>query len=413
MGMKRWKKKEILSVLLGSMLAACLLSACTKEVNDEGRNVNETGTQQDTDDSKMRQDSVRADVEQPVAEVDMKQEWKDLSAPEEEEKSLEARSLSKEELSEFTKFVTEADGYGNYGFLLSVYDSPEKIDLEEVFYTGAGIKTEPLSREEEKAYLNAAGYEEIYTDVVKLTTAKMNEVLLRRTGLSYEQMENPLQWTYLPEYDAYYHEAGDTNYTAYTCIGGTTKDEKRFTLRFKRDENLMEGAYRQIDTETVLEKTEEGYRFISNRLMTEEGLIKDQTFQTTVAQHGEVTVAAYEPETEKNPAADVTFIVLKDGQAVAYLWGMEQENIRNALFHRVECVSFPDYNRDGYTDMIAICSYFSGTDPNAGEEFMEARIYSGNEWGYFALEEDLSRTTNSALTEIRIESVLDFLGYDR
>ena len=44
---------------------------------------------------------------------------------------------------------------------------------------------------------------------------------------------------------------------------------------------------------------------------------------------------------------------------------------------------------------------------------MEARIYSGNEWGYFALEEDLSRTTNSALTEIRIESVLDFLGYDR
>lgn len=135
MGMKRWKKKEILSVLLGSMLAVCLLSACTKEVNDEGRNVNETGTQQDTDDSKMRQDSVRADVEQPVAEVDMKQEWKDLSAPEEEEKSLEARSLSKEELSEFTKFVTEADGYGNYGFLLSVYDSPEKIDLEEVFYT--------------------------------------------------------------------------------------------------------------------------------------------------------------------------------------------------------------------------------------------------------------------------------------
>ena len=92
---------------------------------------------------------------------------------------------------------------------------------------------------------------------------------------------------------------------------------------------------------------------------------------------------------------------------------MEQENIRNALFHRVECVSFPDYNRDGYTDMIAICSYFSGTDPNAGEEFMEARSYSGNEWGYFALEEDLSRTTNSALTEIRIESVLDFLGYDR
>ena len=75
--------------------------------------------------------------------------------------------------------------------------------------------------------------------------------------------------------------------------------------------------------------------------MTEEGLIKDQTFQTTVAQHGEVTVAAYEPETEKNPAADVTFIVLKDGQAVAYLWGMDFFIIiispfsTHTLFHKI------------------------------------------------------------------------------
>ena len=41
------------------------------------------------------------------------------------------------------------------------------------------------------------------------------------------------------------------------------------------------------------------------------------------------------------------------------------------------------------------------------------RIYSGTEWGYFYLEEDLSEAANSALAELSIESVLGFLGYDR
>lgn len=397
--MKKLKKQCCVLMLVCALFGACLLNGCAKKDNDIGQNDG-------------------AGAEQGVAEVDMEEEWKEMPNQEidleewkgkpESAEEFNVRPLSDEEIAEFTKFVTEADGYGNYGFLLSVYDSPEKINLEEVFYTGAGIKTEALSEEEEKAYLKAAGYEEIYTDVTKLTTAQINEVLLRRTGLSYEQMANPLSWTYLPEYDAYYHEAGDTNYTPYTCIGGTVENEKRFRLQFRRDE-MREGAYREIDTVTVLEKTEEGYRFISNRLMTEVGLIKDQTFQTNVADFGEVTIAAYEPDTEKDPYADVTFVMLKDGQIITYLSGMGEDNIRYATFNKVECVSFPDYNCDGYTDMIAICSYF----PYGEAEYKEARIYTGNEWGYFYLEKELSEEANSAVAELSIESVLVFLGYDR
>ena len=259
--MKKLKKQCILSMSTCILLAVGLLTACTGKSHDAQQNVNEPETELNED---------RTDVERDVAEVDMEQEWKDMPVPQEDDKIAELRTLSSEELSELTEFVTEAAGYGNYGFLLSVYDSPEKIDLDEVFYTGAGIKTEPLSSEEEKAFLNAVGDEEIYTDVVKLTTSQINDVLLRRTGLSYEQMANPLQWIYLPEYDAYYHEAGDTNYAAYICIDGTTVDEKRFTLHFKRDDSLMESVYYEMYTETVIEKTEEGYYFISNRLMSEE-----------------------------------------------------------------------------------------------------------------------------------------------
>ena len=185
--MKKLKKQYILTMSVCILLAAGLLTACTGKSHDAQQNVNEPETELSED---------RTDVERDVAEVDMEQEWKDMPVPQEDDKIAELRSLSSEELSELTEFVTEADGYGNYGFLLSVYDSPEKIDLDEVFYTGAGIKTEPLSSEEEKAFLNAVGDEEIYTDVVKLTTSQINDVLLRRTGLSYEQMANPLQWIY-------------------------------------------------------------------------------------------------------------------------------------------------------------------------------------------------------------------------
>ena len=57
------------------------------------------------------------------------------------------RGLTEEELRGFEKYLNRID---NYGFLMSDYGSPEYINLNEVFYSGAGLEQSPLTEEERK-----------------------------------------------------------------------------------------------------------------------------------------------------------------------------------------------------------------------------------------------------------------------
>ena len=79
----------------------------------------------------------------------------------------------------------------------------------------------------------------------------------------------------------------------------------------------------------------------------------------------------------------------------------------------MEAVSFPDYNSDGYSDIISICSYSPASGPEAGTGYSEARIYRGSADGSFVLEKDLSDAANSAVAEKTVKSILGFLGVGR
>lgn len=330
----------------------------------------------------------------------------------------QGRSLTEAELAVFTEYVSEADNYGNYGFLLSVYDTPAGIDLGELFYAGAGIRTDPLEGEKEQAYLAATGQDELYTDVTCLTTAQLDAFLQEKTGLTYAQMEKPLEWTYLKDYDLYCSAHGDTNYQKFTCVAGSTVDEKTYTLRFRRDREDM-GAepepdgYRILDCEAVLEKQGDGYRFLSNRIVTEEDQIADQTFPVTLPEIGDAVFTAYAPGSEMNPQSDVTFMLLyPDGRLLQTLGGSCTDNLRAATesFESLEAVSFPDYNGDGYTDVITIASYSYVQGPDAGNGFYETRIYSGNSYGYFYYEGELSRYVNDTLKDPTVAAVTELLA---
>ena len=167
-----------------------------------------------------------------------------------------------------------------------------------------------------------------------------------------------------------------------------------------------------MDCELTVQKQDDGYRFLSNRMLTEEGLIEDQTFSVTVPEHGEVTIAAYEPN-EGTPQADVTFVMLgKNGQVIQVLSGSHGYNIRAAAesFAGVAAVGFRDYNGDGLMDLITITDYSYIQGPDVGTGFEEIRIYSGNEYGYFYYEEDLSAFINAECTDYTIQGVCDFLS---
>ena len=115
-------------------------------------------------------------------------------------------------------------------FLTSLYERPEDIDLQELFYCGTGLSGS-MSDEELRQVGSFApdGTQICPTD--KLPVADMNTVLLENTGLTLDETKQiGLEFfQYLPEYDAYYHSHGDTNYfhsvqvTAGERVGNTIR----------------------------------------------------------------------------------------------------------------------------------------------------------------------------------------------
>lgn len=173
--------------------------------------------------------------------------------------AAEPIALSEEEIQFFTDFIQKME---NYGFLLSVYDAPEDVELGEVFYCGAGID-EVMSDEEIAAYLAAYQQEELYTDCVKISRERMDAFLRAKLGIGLEEMREPFAWRYLSEFDSYYHEAGDTNYTPYDCVEGVREGDL-YTLRFHTDWFWEDP---RSDCETVIRKSGEEYQFVSNRCL--------------------------------------------------------------------------------------------------------------------------------------------------
>lgn len=209
-------------------------------------------------------DSTEGTVEESSAEPEQSNE---SSAEAEQltessaELSAEAAELSEDEKQFFTDFIQERE---NYGFLLSDYDVPKDVNIGEVFYSGAGFG-EWIPEEEIPLYLEAAEQEEIYTDCLKLTRQGIEDFLQRKLGIGLDDMSCPLDMLYIAQTDSYYNQAGDTNYAPFSCTGGIREGDT-YTLHFTPAVDWLEGFG---DRETVLVKTEDGYRFLSNHTVAE------------------------------------------------------------------------------------------------------------------------------------------------
>ena len=176
-----------------------------------------------------------------------------------EAESAAPRQLNEDELRYFEKYLNRID---NYGFLLSEYKSPEYLDLNEVFYSGAGMDQPAMTGEEREAFLKAVGQTEIMTDMVHLGKAQIDAFLADKTGLTLDRMETGLGWVYLPQYDRYYTEHGDTNIRSFFCPRGEV-DGNRYRIWCLSD------GYTQFTQECIvtLKKVSSGYQFLSNEII--------------------------------------------------------------------------------------------------------------------------------------------------
>lgn len=190
----RQKKKKISRLLLCGFCAVVLLGCDSKTVETQNNNIVDTTEESTTQNFNGEEFTV------------------------EEIREEETVVLTEQELAQWTEYVNSRE---NNAFLLSYYNEPKQIDLNELFYTGCGLDLEELSEEEVQAYLEGTGMDEIHTDVTRITGEQIETVLKQRLGLTMEDMEQSLEWCYLADSNAYVMQHGDTNAQNFTCIAGS------------------------------------------------------------------------------------------------------------------------------------------------------------------------------------------------
>ena len=177
---------------------------------------------------------------------------------------IEGESLSEEKLKWFeTEFFNAEENRIVNQFLTSEYKKIEEIDLGELFYTGPnGFGGSGEVSDPEVQLLLDGQIEEIYTDITKVTTSQMNQILQKYTGLSLEQTnKNGLNdMYYLAEYDAYYMMHGDTNYNRYKIEKGFYSTGGIIALLYTKEFDTDENQTYIV----TLKSVGDSYQFISN-----------------------------------------------------------------------------------------------------------------------------------------------------
>ena len=152
-----------------------------------------------------------------------------------------AQALTGEELRYFNEDFFNGD-YMNIRnqFLSSHYENPKDIDLFSLFYNGDGSDCTQSPEGIDPQELSAAlGLDSADCPTFMLTTAQMDEILSRYTGLTLEETNqvNLSHFQYDQTYDLYYNTHGDTNYRSWVNISAGTRDGDQISLYYQDDFN--------------------------------------------------------------------------------------------------------------------------------------------------------------------------------
>lgn len=147
-------------------------------------------------------------------------------------------------------------------FLSSIYDTPQKINLFDLFYNGSGQGGYP-SQVETAAVIVQNGWNAAPDcGCDKISRSEMDSILSLHTGITLAESEKIglEKFTYLKEYDAYYHYHGDTNYrTKITFLSGERQGE---TIRLLYDDTFMADGYKVL----TLQEQYGRYLIVSNQM---------------------------------------------------------------------------------------------------------------------------------------------------
>lgn len=172
--------------------------------------------------------------------------------------------LTGDELRHFNQAFFNGDGFNiRNQFLSSTYEKPEDIDFTWLLYDGTGLPANVDEAERQAVALAGFDGEDPGIDLTKCSAGAIDQVLLENTGLTLAQTNRIGldAFTYLPDYDAYYHFHGDTNYRSWVDIAAGERKDGLIHLYYEDD--FLPDGWKCV---TLRETPEGGYWFVSNLL---------------------------------------------------------------------------------------------------------------------------------------------------
>ena len=437
------KRYRTLGVLTAVMLAVCLLASCGPEPGKEESSGKADGSEifseQDSGGGKGKEDGPDSAAGQStgdsMAASDMgtAQTAKTGAAagpvPGESASAGASTGAAAEDMFSHpiqgeikqvdTQILEELQAYLNedssYGFLLSSYDIPEEIDLNQVFYSGAGFKQEELTEKEKELLLDRIPQKEIRTPVVKLKKEQAEELLSQKAGISYDESRHPLDqedgWAYINRYGTWYALRGDTNRQYINCSDAWQQGDL-YIIHYQLMAQAPEKAdSTEADAAAAAEETAETSE-TAETAETAEAAVTGETAaeaETTsaaeTAEAAETTAAAETAEAaaagqespveeEKNalyrPTYEVQLQKTEKGYRFCYNIVWTQKNLIEAQSYRAELKPagevffapyYPDTDQDEKADVTFVLekdrAVLAILDPMEASNIRTDRIFAG------------------------------------
>ena len=324
----------------------------------------------------------------------------------------EIKQVDAQILEELQAFLNEDS---SYGFLLSSYDIPEEIDLNQVFYSGAGFKQEELTEKEKELLLDRIPQKEIRTPVVKLKKEQAEELLSQKAGISYDESRHPLDqedgWAYINRYGTWYALRGDTNRQYINCSDAWQQGDL-YIIHYQLMAQAPEKAdSTEADAAAAAEETAETSE-TAETAETAEAAVTGETAaeaETTsaaeTAEAAETTAAAETAEAaaagqespveeEKNalyrPTYEVQLQKTEKGYRFCYNIVWTQKNLIEAQSYRAELKPagevffapyYPDTDQDEKADVTFVLekdrAVLAILDPMEASNIRTDRIFAG------------------------------------
>ena len=166
-------------------------------------------------------------------------------------------------------FMSERDPYtvhptNWYNMILGIqFDSPENINLRQLFYNGT--RWNPVLSDEEQAYLTDQGFD-LHYDVAVTALEDANAVLSYYLGLTWEETNGvgAEKWTYYDETQCFYKSTSDFLSWDYEILGGAVLEDGLIRLYYTLDFPGLEETVFAITLQGKTPMGETGYYVLSN-----------------------------------------------------------------------------------------------------------------------------------------------------